>query len=47
MAESLSEQAVFLPLVWVGAAKSGAAGYDNAKPRIFLANLSGWPQRAN
>ena len=39
--------AAFLPLVWVGAAKSGAAGYDNAKPRIFLANLNGWPQRAN
>ncbi|MDH3510611.1 MAG: MAPEG family protein [Gammaproteobacteria bacterium] len=39
--------AAFLPLVWVGAAKYGAPGYDNAKPRIFLQNLNGWPQRAN
>jgi uncharacterized MAPEG superfamily protein len=40
--------AAFLPLVWVGAAKVGGGdGYDNAKPRIFLQNLSGWPQRAN
>lgn len=39
--------AAFLPLFWVGAAKYGAPGYDNAKPRIFLQNLSGWPQRAN
>ena len=39
--------AALLPLVWVGAAKVGGAGYDNARPRIFLQNLSGWPQRAN
>ena len=39
--------AAFLPLVWVGAAKVGGEGYDNAKPRIFLRNLTGWPQRAN
>lgn len=40
--------AAFLPLVWVGAAKvGGGEGYDNAKPRIFLSNLTGWPQRAN
>jgi len=39
--------AAFLPLVWVGAAKASGEGYDNAKPRIFLQNLSGWPQRAN
>jgi len=39
--------AAFLPLVWVGAAKAGGEDYDNAKPRIFLQNLSGWPQRAN
>jgi uncharacterized MAPEG superfamily protein len=41
--------AAFLPLVWVGAAKVGGTDhdYDNARPRIFLANLSGWPQRAN
>jgi uncharacterized MAPEG superfamily protein len=39
--------AAFLPLVWVGAAKSGASGYDNNRPREFLASLQGWPQRAN
>jgi uncharacterized MAPEG superfamily protein len=39
--------AAFLPLVWVGAAKSGAQGYDNDRPRPFLAGLEGWPQRAN
>lgn len=39
--------AAFLPIVWVGAAKFGAPGYDNASPRIFLRDLSGWPQRAN
>jgi len=37
----------FLPLVWVGAAKFGGTGYDNAKPRLFLAQLEDWPQRAN
>lgn len=39
--------AAFLPIVWVGAAKSGATGYDNNRPREFLAGLQGWPQRAN
>ncbi len=39
--------AALLPLVWVGIAKSGAAGYDNHAPRPFLAGLEGWPQRAN
>lgn len=39
--------AAFLPIVWVGAAKSGAAGYNNDRPREFLAGLEGWPQRAN
>jgi uncharacterized MAPEG superfamily protein len=39
--------AAFLPLLWVGAAKVGGSDYDNAKPRIFLRNLRGWPQRAN
>lgn len=39
--------AALLPLVWVGAAKSGAAGYDNDRPRVFLASLTGWPQRAH
>ncbi len=37
----------FLPLVWVGAAKVGGGNYDNAKPRLFLQNLTGWQQRAD
>jgi len=36
-----------LPLVWVGAAKFGAKGYDNETPRLWLDKLEGWPQRAN
>ncbi|MDJ0927422.1 MAG: MAPEG family protein [Gammaproteobacteria bacterium] len=36
-----------LPLVWAGFAKAGAEGYDNARPRVFLAELTGWQQRAN
>ncbi|RMF99212.1 MAG: hypothetical protein D6727_00560 [Gammaproteobacteria bacterium] len=39
--------AALLPLVWTGVAKSGASGYDNRAPRAFLAQLEGWPQRAN
>jgi uncharacterized MAPEG superfamily protein len=39
--------AALLPVIWVGVAKTGADGYDNDKPRIFLANLKDWPQRAN
>jgi uncharacterized MAPEG superfamily protein len=39
--------AALLPILWVGIAKSGADGYDNHRPRIFLANLEGWAQRAN
>jgi len=39
--------AALLPIIWVGIAKSGADGYDNRKPRIFLAGLKDWPQRAN
>jgi len=39
--------AAILPVVWVGAAKYGAPDYDNANPRIFLRNLSGWQQRAS
>jgi uncharacterized MAPEG superfamily protein len=39
--------AAFLPLVWVGAAKMGGRGYDNARPRLFLQNLTGWQQRAD
>jgi len=36
-----------LPLIWVGAAKFGAKGYNNHTPRLWLAKLEGWPQRAN
>jgi len=36
-----------LPLIWVGAAKFGADGYDNHEPRVWLSGLEGWPQRAN
>ncbi len=36
-----------LPIVWVGAAKAGSSGYDNVRPREFLAQLSGWQQRAD
>lgn len=39
--------AAVLPLIWVGVAKSGASGYDNRRPRVFLAGLQGWPQRAS
>jgi uncharacterized MAPEG superfamily protein len=39
--------AMFLPLVWVGVAKSGADGYDNAQPREWLAKLEGRAKRAN
>ena len=38
--------AAFMPLIWVGAAKTGASGYDNDRPREFLARLTGWPRRA-
>ncbi len=38
--------AIFLPLVFAGMAKS-AGQFDNAQPRVWLANLSGWQQRAN
>jgi uncharacterized MAPEG superfamily protein len=36
-----------LPIVWAGFAKYGAKNFDNARPRIFLENLSGRRQRAN
>lgn len=39
--------AAFLPIVWAGAAKFGKPGFDNARPREFLAALDGWPARAN
>lgn len=39
--------AALLPLIWAGVAKTGADGYDNHKPRVFLAELRGRSQRAN
>jgi len=39
--------AALLPILWVGAAKAGGGGYNNARPREFLGALSGWPARAN
>ena len=39
--------AMFLPLIWVGIAKANGRGYDNAKPREWLAKLEGRAQRAN
>jgi uncharacterized MAPEG superfamily protein len=37
----------FLPIVWVGIAKTGADEYDNDRPRIVLSQLKDWPQRAS
>lgn len=41
--------AAYLPLAWTGMAKFGAGGkdFDNAAPRVMLAKLDGWRQRAN
>jgi uncharacterized MAPEG superfamily protein len=39
--------AIFMPIVWAGVAKTGAKGYDNARPREFLAKLEGRAARAN
>jgi len=39
--------AIFLPLIWVGVAKSSANGYDNSQPREWLAKLEGRAKRAN
>jgi len=38
--------AAFLPLAWIGYAKVGAGGYDNANPRVWRAQLTGKLQRA-
>lgn len=38
--------AAFLPLVWIGYAKFGAGGYDNANPRVWRTQLTGKLQRA-
>lgn len=39
--------AIFLPLIWVGIAKANGTGYDNSKPREWLAKQQGRAQRAN
>jgi uncharacterized MAPEG superfamily protein len=39
--------AVFLPIVWAGVAKYGAADFDNAQPRLWLQGQTGRRQRAN
>ena len=39
--------AMLMPIVWAGIAKGGARGFDNARPRDYLARLDGWRQRAN
>lgn len=39
--------AVLLPIVWVGAAKTGVDNFDNEEPRKFMEKLGGWRQRAN
>jgi uncharacterized MAPEG superfamily protein len=39
--------AMFLPIIWVGVAKVNGSGYDNDKPRVWLAHLDGIGQRAN
>jgi uncharacterized MAPEG superfamily protein len=38
---------MLLPILWVGVAKYYGKGYDNAKPREWLARLDGMAQRAN
>ena len=38
--------AASLPLVWIGYAKVGAGGYDNANPRVWRTELTGKLQRA-
>jgi uncharacterized MAPEG superfamily protein len=38
---------IFLPLIWVGIAKANGTGYDNSRPREWLAHLHGAGQRAN
>jgi uncharacterized MAPEG superfamily protein len=39
--------AALLPLIWAGVAKTGQEGYDNHRPRVFLAELKGRARRAN
>lgn len=39
--------AALLPIVWSGVSKGGGSGFDNARPRIYMAALHGWRQRAH
>jgi len=39
--------AAILPIVWAGMAKTGASGYENARPRVHMNQLTGWHQRAD
>lgn len=39
--------AALMPILWSGAAKAGGSGFDNARPRVYLAAVQGWRQRAN
>ena len=39
--------AALMPIIWSGVAKGGAPGFDNARPRVYLAAVQGWRQRAN
>jgi uncharacterized MAPEG superfamily protein len=38
---------MFLPLIWVGIAKANGSGYDNDRPREWLADQKGRAARAN
>ncbi len=39
--------AALMPIVLSGIAKGGNESFDNARPRVYLAALQGWRQRAN
>ncbi|MCL6272204.1 MAPEG family protein [Sansalvadorimonas sp. 2012CJ34-2] len=39
--------AALMPLIWTGAAKTSKPGYNNKRPREFLASLEGYGARAN
>jgi uncharacterized MAPEG superfamily protein len=39
--------AALMPVVWSGVAKAGGPGFDNSRPRVYLAAVQGWRQRAN
>lgn len=39
--------AALIPIVLSGIAKGGSDSFDNARPRVYLAALQGWRQRAN